>query len=75
MPRELADVEWPVSTPRLTLRRATVEDADAVLSYRRSPSVTQWMGDPPEDFHERFVAPERLDLLLIVEREGESSAT
>jgi RimJ/RimL family protein N-acetyltransferase len=70
VPRELADVEWPVSTARLTLRRARVDDADAVLSYRSSPSVTQWMGAPPEDFHERFVAPERLDLLLIIEREG-----
>ena len=70
MPRELADVEWPVSTPRLTLRRATVDDADAVLSYRGSPLVTEWLGPPPEDFHERFTAPERLELLLIIEREG-----
>lgn len=70
MPRELADVEWPVSTPRLTLRRATVDDADAVLSYRSSSLVTEWLGEPPEDFHERFAAPERLDLLLVIEREG-----
>ena len=70
MPRELADVEWPVSTARLTLRRATADDADAVLSYRSSPLATQWLGEPPEDFHERFVAPERLDLLLVIEREG-----
>ena len=59
-----------MSTARLTLRRATVEDADAVLSYRGSPSVSEWMGTPPADFHARFAAPERLDLLLIVEREG-----
>ena len=71
MPRELADVEWPVSTPRLTLRRATVDDADAVLSYRGSPLVTEWLGPPPEDFHERFTAPERLELLLIIERDGD----
>ena len=70
MPRELADVDWPVSTARLTLRRATVEDADAVLAYRSAPLVTEWLGTPPEDFHERFAAPERLDLLLVIEREG-----
>ena len=70
MPQELADVEWPVSTPRLSLRRARPADADAVLSYRASPHVTEWMGAPPDDFHERFVAPERLDLLIVIEHEG-----
>lgn len=70
MPAQLADVAWPVSTPRLSLRRARVDDADAVLSYRSEPSVAEWIGAPPEDFHARFVAPERLDLLLLVERTG-----
>jgi RimJ/RimL family protein N-acetyltransferase len=55
----------------LTLRRAAPDDADTVLSYRRLPSVSEWMGAPPEDFRARFVAPERLDLLLVVERSGE----
>ena len=59
-----------MSTARLTLRRARVDDADAVLSYRRLPSVSEWMGAPPKDFHARFAAPERLDLLLMVERDG-----
>ncbi len=57
-------------TARLTLRRARVDDADAVFSYRRLPSVSAWIGAPPEDFAARFVAPERLDLLLVVERRG-----
>ena len=70
MPKELADVAWPVTTPRLSLRRARADDADAVLSYRRRPSVSQWVGEPPEDFRARFAAPERLDLLLVMEREG-----
>ena len=70
MPRQLSDVEWPVSTERLTLRRARVDDTDAVLSYRRQPMVSQWIGAPPEDFPARFAAPERLDLLLVVERAG-----
>ena len=70
MPAELSDVAWPVTTERLTLRRARADDADAVLSYRRRPPVSDWMGAPPVDFHARFAAPERLDVLLIVEREG-----
>lgn len=61
---------WPLSTARLTLRRARVDDADAVRSYRRSPSIAEWLGAPPQDFAARFAAPERLDVLLIVERAG-----
>lgn len=70
MPRQLGDVAWPVSTARLTLRRARVDDADAVLSYRCLPGVSEWIGVPPEDFPTRFAAPERLDVLLVVERAG-----
>ena len=70
MPKQLGDLTWPVSTERLTLRRARADDADAVLSYRSRPSVSEWIGAPPEDFPARFAAPERLDLLLIVERAG-----
>jgi RimJ/RimL family protein N-acetyltransferase len=70
VPKELADVGWPVSTARLTLRRAQADDADAVLSYRASPAVAEWIGAPPPDFHARFVAPERLDALLVIERAG-----
>lgn len=66
----LGDVAWPVSTQRLTLRRATASDAGAVLSYRGQSLVSQWMGVPPDDFTARFAAPERLDMLLIVERQG-----
>jgi hypothetical protein len=47
-----------------------MDDADAVLSYRSLPRVSEWIGAPPEDFPARFAAPERPDLLLIVEREG-----
>jgi len=60
-----------VSTARLSLRRARVDDAAAVLSYRRLPGVAEWVGAPPVDFPARFAAPERLDLLLMVERQGE----
>jgi RimJ/RimL family protein N-acetyltransferase len=70
VPKDLGDVAWPVPTARLTLRRAKVEDADAVLSYRRLPGVAEWIGVPPKDFRARFAAPERLDLLLVVERAG-----
>ncbi len=70
MPRQLADVAWPIHTARLTLRRARADDADAFLSYWCLPSVTQWMGELPEDSVARYTAPERLDLLLVVERAG-----
>jgi RimJ/RimL family protein N-acetyltransferase len=70
VPPDLGDVAWPVSTARLTLRRARADDADAVLSYRSRPPVSDWWGDPPEDFSARFIAPERLDLSLVLEREG-----
>ena len=70
MPKQLGDLTWPVSTERLTLRRARADDADAVLSYRSRPSVSEWIGAPPEDFPARFAASERLDVLLIVERAG-----
>ncbi|GAA4727772.1 GNAT family protein [Pedococcus ginsenosidimutans] len=70
MPGQLDDIAWPLSTQRLTLRRATTDDADAVLSYRRLPPVAEWIGPPPEDFHTRFAAPERLDVLLVIERAG-----
>lgn len=70
MPRQLGDVAWPIHTARLTLRRARAVDADAFLSYWCLPSVTQWMGELPEDSVARYTAPERLDLLLVVERAG-----
>lgn len=70
VPGQLEDVPWPVKTARLTLRRATVEDADAVLSYRRLSPVADWLGAPTEDFSARFAASERLDVLLVVERHG-----
>lgn len=70
MPRQLGDIAWPVTTDRLTLRRARADDADAVLSYWSLPTVTEWMGNLPEDCAARFTAPERLGLLLVVERAG-----
>ena len=59
-----------MSTERLSLRRATPEDAEAVLSYRRLPHVAEWLGDPPDDFPSRFAEPERLDVQLVIERSG-----
>jgi len=70
VPGRLDDVSWPVTTERLVLRRARRDDADAVLSYRGHPTSTQWLGPLPEDVRARFVAPERLGLLLAVERDG-----
>lgn len=70
MPGRLDDVAWPVATDRLVLRRARRDDVDAVLAYRGHPASTEWLGPLPDDFRTRFVAPERLGLLIAVEREG-----
>jgi len=66
----LGELTWPVVTARLTLRRARVDDAAAVLFYRSQPEVAGRIGDPPDDFDARFATPERLDVLLLIERAG-----
>lgn len=38
----LADLDWPVHTHRLTLRRGLFEDAEAVWPWFRLPEVQEW---------------------------------
>lgn len=38
----LDDLDWPVRTERLILRRLTAEDAEAVAAYRRDPELMTW---------------------------------
>ncbi|HEX6246345.1 MAG TPA: GNAT family N-acetyltransferase [Nocardioidaceae bacterium] len=73
MARTLDDVTWPVRTERLTLRRATEQDADATWRFRRVPEVTRWMTAAPatfEEYRERFVDADRLAKTLVVELDG-----
>lgn len=74
MPRTLDDVDWPLRTERLLIRRAVAADADVVWGYRRLEVVSRYMtsltGDLPS-YRERFVRPEKLGPTLIVQRDGE----
>ena len=71
MAKDLGAVASPVTTDRLVLRRARTEDVEAIGGYRAHPTSTEWLGPLPEDFTQRFVAPERLGLLIAVERDGD----
>jgi RimJ/RimL family protein N-acetyltransferase len=71
MPRTLADLTWPRSTERLTIRPAHGDDMAALFAYRSQPSVAQWLTtftDDREDWERHF--GERLDSQLVVERDG-----
>ena len=73
MPQDLSAVPWPVTTPRLSIRPATVEDGDAVWQIRRQPPVRHWMtADDSDraDFAERWADPDRLAVTLVVEKDG-----
>jgi len=54
--RTLPEIDWPVSTARLTLRPATPEDLRAVFAIRSLPEVGQWMPDLPTSYDAWLVA-------------------
>jgi RimJ/RimL family protein N-acetyltransferase len=65
-----AGIERPLHTDRLTLRRATVDDAGATWSYRRLDVVNEWLSGATadaEDYRTLFVEPARLSATVIVE--------
>ncbi|MGN8026363.1 GNAT family N-acetyltransferase [Microbacterium sp. 22242] len=69
-PDLLERIDWPLRTERLTVRRATPADADAVWRYRRIEDVNRWLGaapGDPETFRAYFTDPDRLRISLIVE--------
>jgi RimJ/RimL family protein N-acetyltransferase len=69
------DVEWPVQTRRLTIRPALPADSEKTWTYRRLPSVGQWLSHSPKDLEEHkkwFEDPGRLAKTLIIEREDEA---
>ena len=66
-------VAWPVHTTRLTLRRATLDDVEATWAYRRLPEVGRWLtsgSSSPEEYRTRFVDPDRLATIVVVEQDG-----
>ena len=58
MPRSLDDVDWPLRTERLVIRRATADDLDATWRYRRLPEISEWLTGAPQTrgaFAEKFL--------------------
>ena len=71
MPRSLADLDWPVTTERLTLRPAEQRDAVPTFAFRTLPEVVEWLTSHATDrdaWAEGF--GERLGDTLVVEKDG-----
>ncbi|KIP93704.1 hypothetical protein RU09_04995 [Microbacterium sp. MEJ108Y] len=61
---------WPVRTDRLQIRPMSAPDVDGMWQWRRLPDVNRWLGLAPgtiEAFRERYLDPERLASMHIVE--------
>ena len=43
VPRDLADLDWPVLTQRLSIRPAVAADAPAMYAYRGQEAVAHWL--------------------------------
>jgi RimJ/RimL family protein N-acetyltransferase len=62
-------LERPMLTERLTLRAATVDDADATWRYRSLDPVNEWLAGCPADldgYRRRFTGAARLATTVIV---------
>lgn len=67
---DLPEHAWPTRTPRLEIRRCTVDDLDALWEYRRLPEVNNWLGRAPATraaFHETYSEPARLAMTLAID--------
>jgi RimJ/RimL family protein N-acetyltransferase len=66
-------LDWPISTERLLLRRATSDDVDATWAFRQLPQTQEWVTAATEnydDYRERFLREEQLTDLVLVELDG-----
>lgn len=73
MSHPLDTLDWPVRTERLLLRPATRGDLDATWAFRKLPEVHEWLGAATatyDAYRERYLRPQRLSALLIVELDG-----
>ena len=64
----------PIETARLTLRAATVDDAEASWAIRRLDEVNRWITRQPgtfEEFRAIWIQPASLDSTMVIERDGE----
>ena len=74
MPQDLSAVDWPVHTERLTIRPCAPGDLEATWRVRSSPGVGEWLTQAHDDraeYEQRFANPDRMALILVVERDGE----
>ncbi|MAT05416.1 MAG: GNAT family N-acetyltransferase [Acidimicrobiaceae bacterium] len=74
MSARLGQIEWPRRTERLAVRRASVDDIDAIFAIRSQPGVSEWLTTAADDrdvFQAHYAAPDRLAKTLVVELEGE----
>ena len=71
VPRDLADLDWPVLTQRLSIRPAVPADAPAMYAYRGREAVAHWLTTWPQNLQEweRHLAG-RINNQLVVERDG-----
>ncbi|GAA0455428.1 GNAT family N-acetyltransferase [Actinoplanes campanulatus] len=69
----LAALTWPLHTDRLTLRPATVDDADATWRFRRREDVSRWITRASATLDEHrtwFLASDNLARTLVIEHGG-----
>ncbi|WP_159610892.1 GNAT family N-acetyltransferase [Glutamicibacter sp. JC586] len=66
----LEQIQWPITTERLSLRRLREADLEATWHYRQLPEVTQSITSGPKDFEtyrEQFLEPGKLERGVVVE--------
>jgi RimJ/RimL family protein N-acetyltransferase len=71
VPRSIADLTWPKTTERLTIRPAEQRDAAPTFAFRSLPEVSHWIGahaTDPDAWEAGF--GERLTDTLVVEQDG-----
>ena len=71
MPRSISDLDWPVTTDRLSIRPAEHRDAEPTFAFRSQPAVANWLTHLPQDaqaWEDGF--DERAHSTLIVEKDG-----
>ena len=67
----LADLDWPVTTERLSLRPAEQRDAAPTFAFRTLPEVARWLTHHSRDLEEwESGFGERLGNTLVVEKDG-----
>src|SRR3954452_24835307 len=69
----LAQVPWPVTTARLSLRAARPDDLEVTWRYRQLSAISEWITSAPatlEDYREQWDDPDRLAKTILIELDG-----